>query len=126
MVGFCFNSASENTLLEYLIKYEAICFNTSLTIGMAKWLIFILMQLQQAMIEKYKTCNETIITMMENLSDIERRLAEQEPVSESANGLRNQINLLKVTDLLQERWLDRKNLNLQLDFLGNCKIFNVF
>lgn len=52
--------------------------------------------LQQAMIEKYKQCDATIVDMMDQVSEIERRLAEQEPVSENANGLRNQINTVKV------------------------------
>ena len=49
------------------------------------------------MIEKYKQCDATIVEMMDQVSEIERRLAEQEPVSESANGLRNQINTVKVS-----------------------------
>lgn len=53
--------------------------------------------LQQQMIEKFRNCTDNINLMMENLNDIERRLAEQEPVSENNNGLRNQINLVRVS-----------------------------
>lgn len=52
--------------------------------------------MQQAMIEKYRQCDATIVDMVDRVSEIERRLAEQEPVSENANGLRNQINTVKV------------------------------
>lgn len=48
------------------------------------------------MIEKYRQCDATIVDMVDKVSEIERRLAEQEPVSENANGLRNQINTVKV------------------------------
>lgn len=58
--------------------------------------MFVVCALQQAMIEKYKQCDATIVDMMDQVSEIERRLAEQEPVSENANGLRNQINTVKV------------------------------
>ncbi|XP_047739188.1 dystonin [Hyalella azteca] len=66
---------------------------------------------KQQMIEKFKSCNDTIILMMENLNDIERRLAEQEPVSENANGLRNQINLIKAI---------KEELDDMFRPLGNC------
>ncbi|CAL4125335.1 unnamed protein product, partial [Meganyctiphanes norvegica] len=52
-------------------------------------------QQRQAMIEKYKQCHAAIIEMTDTVSEIERRLAEQEPTSENANGLRNQINILR-------------------------------
>ena len=48
------------------------------------------------MIEKYKECDAKIIEMMDSLTEIERRLAEQEPVRENDDGLKNQINTLKV------------------------------
>lgn len=48
------------------------------------------------MIEKYRLCDATIVDMVDKVSEIERRLAEQEPVSENTNGLRNQINTVKV------------------------------
>ena len=48
------------------------------------------------MAEKYRSCTDAISVMMQDLSDLERRLAEQEPVSEHPEGLRNQINLVKV------------------------------
>lgn len=51
------------------------------------------------MIEKYRQCDATIVDMVDRVSEIERRLAEQEPVSENANGLRNQINTVKVRHL---------------------------
>ena len=52
------------------------------------------------MIEKYKECDAKILEMMDSLNEIERRLAEQEPVSENDDGLRNQINTLKVITFL--------------------------
>ena len=55
---------------------------------------------QLAMIEKYKECDAKILEMMDSLNEIERRLAEQEPVSENDDGLRNQINTLKVITFL--------------------------
>lgn len=68
--------------------------------------MFVVCALQQAMIEKYKQCDATIVDMMDQVSEIERRLAEQEPVSENANGLRNQINTVKVRIeiLITELW----------------------
>lgn len=58
--------------------------------------------MQQAMIEKYRQCDATIVDMVDRVSEIERRLAEQEPVSENANGLRNQINTVKVRNGTRE------------------------
>ena len=55
--------------------------------------------MQQAMVEKYRQCDATIVDMVDCVSEIERRLAEQEPVSENPNGLRNQINTVKVNEL---------------------------
>ncbi|KAK3872161.1 hypothetical protein Pcinc_022743 [Petrolisthes cinctipes] len=60
-------------------------------------------QARQAMIEKYRLCDATIVDMVDKVSEIERRLAEQEPVSENTNGLRNQINTVKaIKDELNE------------------------
>lgn len=52
--------------------------------------------LQRAMVEKYKQCDATVADMLDGIGDVERRLAEQQPVSENQQGLRNQINVLKV------------------------------
>lgn len=54
------------------------------------------------MIEKYRQCDATIVDMVDKVSEIERRLAEQEPVSENPNGLRNQINIVKVSTVHQK------------------------
>ncbi|XP_042210392.1 microtubule-actin cross-linking factor 1-like isoform X9 [Homarus americanus] len=60
-------------------------------------------QARQAMIEKYRQCDATIVDMVDSVNEIERRLAEQEPVSENPNGLRNQINTVKaIKDELDE------------------------
>lgn len=48
------------------------------------------------MIEKYKQCDATVADMLEGIAEVEKRLAEQQPVSENHQGLRNQINTLKV------------------------------
>ncbi|XP_042210424.1 microtubule-actin cross-linking factor 1-like isoform X40 [Homarus americanus] len=63
---------------------------------------FIILE-KQAMIEKYRQCDATIVDMVDSVNEIERRLAEQEPVSENPNGLRNQINTVKaIKDELDE------------------------
>ncbi|XP_071543036.1 uncharacterized protein shot isoform X14 [Panulirus ornatus] len=60
-------------------------------------------QARQAMIEKYRQCDTTIVEMVNKVCEIEQRLAEQEPVSENANDLRNQINTVKaIKDELDE------------------------
>ncbi|XP_024083990.1 dystonin isoform X23 [Cimex lectularius] len=51
---------------------------------------------KQAMEEKYKLCDDSLRQLLEWMSDLEDRLAKQEPAQESLNGIRDQINLLKL------------------------------
>uniref|UniRef100_T1IVF3 Dystonin n=1 Tax=Strigamia maritima TaxID=126957 RepID=T1IVF3_STRMM len=48
-----------------------------------------------AVVEKYKLCVESISKFLEWIAQVERRLANQEPVRENENDLRSQINTLK-------------------------------
>lgn len=46
--------------------------------------------------EKYKLCDDGLRQLLEWIGDLEVRLANQEPAKEHLDGIRNQINLLKV------------------------------
>ncbi|XP_024083973.1 microtubule-actin cross-linking factor 1 isoform X6 [Cimex lectularius] len=58
--------------------------------------IIVRAQSRQAMEEKYKLCDDSLRQLLEWMSDLEDRLAKQEPAQESLNGIRDQINLLKL------------------------------
>ncbi|XP_073988701.1 dystonin-like protein short stop isoform X27 [Rhodnius prolixus] len=51
---------------------------------------------KQAMEEKYKLCDDGLRQLLEWIGDLEVRLANQEPAKEHLDGIRNQINLLKL------------------------------
>ncbi|CAH2057366.1 unnamed protein product, partial [Iphiclides podalirius] len=51
---------------------------------------------RQAVEEKYRLCDDTLSKLLEWIADVEGKLANQEPVKESMDELRNQINLLKM------------------------------
>ncbi|XP_073988678.1 dystonin-like protein short stop isoform X7 [Rhodnius prolixus] len=51
---------------------------------------------RQAMEEKYKLCDDGLRQLLEWIGDLEVRLANQEPAKEHLDGIRNQINLLKL------------------------------
>nr|XP_024217733.1 dystonin isoform X10 [Halyomorpha halys] len=51
---------------------------------------------KQAMEEKYKLCDDNLQSLLEWIGEIEARLAQQEPVQEDLDRLRNQINILKL------------------------------
>nr|XP_024217729.1 microtubule-actin cross-linking factor 1 isoform X6 [Halyomorpha halys] len=57
---------------------------------------FIVAQSRQAMEEKYKLCDDNLQSLLEWIGEIEARLAQQEPVQEDLDRLRNQINILKL------------------------------
>ncbi|CAH1393332.1 unnamed protein product [Nezara viridula] len=57
---------------------------------------FIVAQSRQAMEEKYKLCDDNLRSLLEWIGEIEARLAQQEPVQEDLDRLRNQINILKL------------------------------
>lgn len=46
--------------------------------------------------EKYRLCDDTLSKLLEWIAIFEERLANQEPVKENMDELRNQINVLKV------------------------------
>uniref|UniRef100_A0A0K8TB91 Dystonin n=1 Tax=Lygus hesperus TaxID=30085 RepID=A0A0K8TB91_LYGHE len=46
--------------------------------------------------EKYKLCDDTLRQLLEWIGEVEVRLANQEPANEHLDGIRNQINLLKL------------------------------
>ena len=46
--------------------------------------------------EKYKLCDDTINKLLAWVGETEKKLANQEPVKENVDKLRNQINVLKV------------------------------
>ncbi|XP_026332684.1 uncharacterized protein LOC113239782 isoform X5 [Hyposmocoma kahamanoa] len=51
---------------------------------------------RQAVEEKYRLCDETLSKLLEWIAIVEERLANQEPVKEDLDELRNQINILKL------------------------------
>lgn len=51
---------------------------------------------QQAVEEKYKHCDETLSKLLTWIGEVEDKLATQDVVQEDADGLRNQINIMKV------------------------------
>ncbi|BET00336.1 Growth-Arrest-Specific Protein 2 Domain [Nesidiocoris tenuis] len=51
---------------------------------------------RQAMEEKYKLCDDSLRQLLDWITEIEIRLANQEPANEHLDGIRNQINLLKL------------------------------
>lgn len=53
--------------------------------------------MQQAVEEKYRLCDENLSKLLEWISIVEERLANQEGVREDMDELRNQINILKVS-----------------------------
>ncbi|CAA9998245.1 unnamed protein product, partial [Nesidiocoris tenuis] len=53
---------------------------------------------RQAMEEKYKLCDDSLRQLLDWITEIEIRLANQEPANEHLDGIRNQINLLKIRD----------------------------
>lgn len=52
--------------------------------------------LQQAVEEKYKLCDETLSKLLQWINEVEERIASQEIVKEVEEELRNQINTMKV------------------------------
>ncbi|XP_063975570.1 dystonin isoform X31 [Diachasmimorpha longicaudata] len=50
---------------------------------------------KQAVKEKYKVCDETLIKLLQWISDVEDKLAHQDVVREDIEDLRNQINIMK-------------------------------
>jgi hypothetical protein len=46
--------------------------------------------------EKYKHCDETLSKLLTWIGEVEDKLATQDVVQEDADGLRNQINIMKV------------------------------
>lgn len=59
-------------------------------------LMVIFLNVQQAVEEKYRLCDETLSKLLEWIAVVEERLANQEAVKEDIDELRNQINILKV------------------------------
>lgn len=55
---------------------------------------------QQAVEEKYRLCDETLSKLLEWITSVEDKLANQEAVKEDMDELRNQINILKVTYII--------------------------
>jgi SMC interacting uncharacterized protein involved in chromosome segregation len=53
--------------------------------------------LQEAMEEKYRLCDETLHKLLEWISDVEDQLANQDLLKEHIEELRNQINNVKVS-----------------------------
>ncbi|KPJ00723.1 Dystonin [Papilio xuthus] len=51
---------------------------------------------RQAVEEKYRLCDDTLSKLLEWIAIVEERLANQEPVKENMDELRNQINVLKL------------------------------
>ncbi|XP_063975577.1 dystonin isoform X37 [Diachasmimorpha longicaudata] len=52
-------------------------------------------RVKQAVKEKYKVCDETLIKLLQWISDVEDKLAHQDVVREDIEDLRNQINIMK-------------------------------
>ena len=55
--------------------------------------------LQQAVIEKYRHCDDSISKLLDWVERMERRVANQERIQEDVSSLRNQINIVKVRGL---------------------------
>ena len=51
---------------------------------------------QQAVIEKYRHCDDSISKLLDWVERMERRVANQERIQEDVSSLRNQINVVKV------------------------------
>jgi hypothetical protein len=52
--------------------------------------------LQEALMEKYRHCDESISKLLEWIADIEEQLANQDLLKETIEELKNQINDVKV------------------------------
>jgi hypothetical protein len=52
--------------------------------------------MQQAVEEKYKLCDDTLLKLLTWIGEVEDKLANQDVVQEDADELRNQINTMKV------------------------------
>lgn len=57
--------------------------------------------LQQAMEEKYRICDEALQKLLAWVGDVEDKVAHQDVVQEDSEQLRNQINTLKVKKKLE-------------------------
>ena len=57
----------------------------------------IFLRFQQAVIDKYRQCDESIADFLGWMAKVERKLANQEQVQEDIPMLRNQINIVKVS-----------------------------
>ena len=51
---------------------------------------------QQAVIEKYRHCDDSISKLLDWVERMERRVANQERIQEDVSSLRNQINVVRV------------------------------
>jgi hypothetical protein len=57
---------------------------------------FSLYLMKQAVEEKYKHCDDTLLKLLTWIGEVEDKLANQDVVQEDADELRNQINTMKV------------------------------
>ncbi|XP_043207067.1 microtubule-actin cross-linking factor 1-like isoform X6 [Amphibalanus amphitrite] len=61
-------------------------------------------RLRQAVIDKFRQCDESIADFLDWMAKVERRVANQEQVQEDVPALRNQINVVKaIKDELQQQ-----------------------
>lgn len=89
--------------------------------------------MQQAMEEKYKLCDDILRQLLEWIRELEVQLANQEPANEHLDGIRNQINLLKVSQFIESVlfWADEHlsmlwRTTIFLNFFGPVTIVLVF
>jgi len=57
--------------------------------------------------EKYKLCDETLSKLLQWISEIEDKLADQDTVKEDVEELRKQIIIMKVSMLRNNRMLNK-------------------
>jgi hypothetical protein len=57
---------------------------------------FSLYLMQQAVEEKYRHCDDTLLKLLTWIGEVEDKLANQDVVQEDTDELRNQINAMKV------------------------------